>query len=150
MAPKQYKQRERRYVPEYVDEKFPERVAAFYNMPIGPAPEELHKAYPEVPLEHFRRWRFFVDAVVVLQDRMILIEGKIRKPAAGLGQLLIYRALLPQTPELKPYANLPIEMRLVTPRPDPRIIWICSSLGITVDIWTKPWVQQYLHELGLA
>jgi len=150
MARKEYKQRERRYVPEYINEKFPDRVAAFFNMPIGPAPEELAKAYPEIPLEHFRRWRFFVDAVVVLKDRMILIEGKIRKPAQGLGQLLIYRALLPQTPELKPYVNLPIEMRLVTPRPDPRIIWICQSLGITVDVWSKPWVQQYLHELGLA
>lgn len=150
MPRKEYKQRERRYVPEYVNEKFPNRVAVFYNLAVGPPPEILHKAHPEIPLSHFRRWRFWIDAVVILPDRMVLLEGKIRKPAEGLGQLLLYRALLPQTPELKPYANLPVEMRLVTPRPDPRVIGVAASLGITVDIYVKDWVLAYLREIGLA
>lgn len=150
MAKKQYKQRERRYVPEYVNDKFPDRVTVFYNMAIGPAPEELVKANPEIPLAHFRRWRFWIDAVVILQDRMVLIEGKIRKPAEGIGQILLYRDLLPQTPELEPYRRLPVKMILVTPRPDPRIIGFANSYGIDIDIWTKPWVQDYLREVGLA
>lgn len=150
MARKEYKQRERRYVPEYVNEAFPNRVAVFYNMAVGPPPEDLYKAHPEIPLEHFRRWRFWIDAVVILPDKMILLEGKLRKPAEGLGQLLLYRALLPQTPELKPYINLPIEMRLITPRPDPRVIGVAASLGITVDIYSPQWAIDYLHSLGLA
>jgi len=150
MARKPYKQRERRYVPEYVNKKYPDRVTVFYNMAVGPAPEALAKAHPEIPIEHFRRWRFWIDAVVILRDRMVLLEGKLRKPAEGLGQLLLYRALLPQTPELKPYINLPIEMRLVTARPDPRVIGVAASLGITVDIYSPQWVIDYLHSLGLA
>jgi len=150
MARAEYKQRERRYIPEYVNEKYPNRVAVFYNAAVGPAPEALYAMHPEIPLEHFRRWRFWIDAVVILSDRMVLLEGKIRKPAEGLGQLLMYKALLPQTPELKPYAHLPVEMVLVTPRPDPRVISVATSLGIRVDIWTKDWVQDYLRQVGLA
>jgi hypothetical protein len=150
MARAEYKQRERRYVPEYVNEKYPDRVAVFYNMAVGPAPEELWKNHPEIPYEHFRRWRFWIDAVVVLRDKMVLIEGKIRDPASGLGQLLMYKALLPETPEISPYRALPVEMILVTPRPDPRVIGVAATLGVKVDIWTKPWVQEYLRSVGLA
>jgi hypothetical protein len=150
MAKTEYKQRERRYVPEYVNETYPQRVTVFYNVAVGPAPEELWRAHPEIPYESFRRWRFWVDAIVILSDRMVLIEGKIRKPAEGLGQLLMYKALLPQTPELSPYARLPVEMVLVTPRPDPRVIGVAASLGVKVEIYTKDWVQEYLRSVGLA
>ena len=150
MAKKEYKQRERRYVPEYVNEKYPVRVAVIYNMPIGPAPEDLVKKNPEIPLAAFRRWRFFIDAVVITTDKMVLIEGKLRKPAEGLGQLLLYKRLLPETPELDPYKHLPVEMRLVTPRPDPRIIEAANGMGINIEIYTKPWVQEYLRSLGFA
>lgn len=150
MAKREYKQRERRYVPEYVNETYPDRVAVFYNMAIGPPPEALQNAHPEIPLAHFRRWRFWIDAVVITENRMILIEGKIRKPAEGLGQLLLYRALLPETPELYPYKGYPVEMVLVTPRPDPRVIGVANNLGINIVIWTKTWVQEYLRTLGLA
>jgi len=145
----EYKQRERRYVPEFVTERWAERVAVFYNMAVGPAPEALHAANPEVSLENFRRWRFWIDAVVVLNSRMILIEGKIRTPAEGLGQLLLYRALLPQTPELAPYRHLDVEMVLVTPRPDPRVIGVAASLSIKVEIYRPQWVLDYLKEVQL-
>lgn len=150
MSRREYKQRERRYVPEYVEEKYPDRVSVFYNMAVGPAPEELTKAHPEIPLTHFRRWRKWVDAVVILTDKIILIEGKIRKPMDGLGQLLVYRDLLPDTPELRPYFPRHVEMWLVTPRPDPRIINIANSYGVNIEIWSKPWVDEYLRKVGLA
>jgi hypothetical protein len=149
MARPEYQQRERRYVPEFVNEKYPTRIAVFYNMAIGPAPEELYHIHPEIPLESFRRWRFWIDAVVILRNSMVLIEGKLRKPAEGLGQLLLYRALLPQTPELKPYAHMVVDMVLVTPRPDPRVIGVAAGLGVYVEIYTKPWVQDYLRSVGM-
>lgn len=150
MARTEYQQRERRYVPEFVNEKYPNRASVLYNMAVGPAPEQLYTQHPEIPLEHFRRWRFWIDAVVILRDRLVLIEGKIRKPAEGLGQLLMYKALLPQTPELSPYAFLPVEMVLVTPRPDPRVIGVAATLDVRVEIYTKPWVQDYLRSIGMA
>lgn len=150
MGPKEYKQRERRYVPEFVEKRWPVRVAVFYNMAIGPAPVELQKKYPTIPLAHLRRWRFWIDAVVVLENRMILIEGKLRRPQEGLGQLLLYKALLPQTPEMDPYKLYPVEMVLVVPREDPRVIAFAQSIGIKIEIYRPPWVVEYLKEIGFA
>lgn len=150
MARKEYEQRERRYVQEYVAEKFPNAITKFFNMAVGPAPEELKQAHPEIPEEHFRRWRFWVDACVVLEHKIVLIEGKLRKPTTGMGQLLHYRSLIPDTRELKPYLLKPVEIRLVTPKPDPRVITAAANMGIIVDVYTKDWVQQYLREIGLA
>jgi hypothetical protein len=145
---KVYEQRERRYVPEFVQERYKDRVSAMFNMAIGPAPEELHRKYPDISFENFRRWRFWIDAVVILQDRLVLIEGKLRKPQEGLGQLLVYEHLLSETPELAPYAHLPVQMVLVTPKPDPRVIGVCGTLGITVEIYKPDWVTEYLRSEG--
>ena len=150
MAKPPSKQRERRYVVEYVNAKFPDRRSAVYNSVIGPPPETLTAAHPEVPLQSFRRWRFYADAIVVMQDRLIIVEAKLRKPDRGLGALLMYQPLVKQTPELKPYINLPLEMRLVTPRPDPRVIATAAKHGIVVDVWAPDWVMAYLRELGMA
>ena len=145
---KVYEQRERRYVPEFVQERYKDRVSAMFNMAIGPAPEELHRKYPDISFENFRRWRFWIDAVVILKDKLVLLEGKLRKPQEGLGQLLVYEHLLSETPELAPYANLPVQMVLVTPKPDPRVIGVCGTLGITVEIYKPDWVTEYLRSEG--
>lgn len=150
MPRKPSQQRERRYVVEYVNERFPDRRSAVYNAMVGPAPEELVKMHPEVSLQHFRRWRFYVDAVVVMEDRLILVETKLRKPDRGIGALLMYKPLVKETPELKPYADLPLELLLVTPRPDPRVIAVAAANGIKVDVYAPDWVMEYLRELGMA
>lgn len=150
MPRKDYEAHERRYVPEYVTLKYPDKVTVFYNASIGPPPEELWKAHPEIPFEYFRSWRFYADAVVVLKDRVVIVEGKIRKPADGLGQLLMYKALVPLTPELRPYAGLSLQLLLVMPRADPRIVGVAQTLGITVDVYNTPWLTEYLKRLNLA
>ena len=150
MARNEYQQRERRYVPEFVNERYKDRTAVFYNMAVGPAPEEIYRLHPEIPLENFRRWRFWVDAVVIRRNQLILIEGKLRKPAEGLGQLLLYRALLPQTPEMSPYKGLVVDMVLVTARPDPRVIGVAATLGVYVEVFKPAWAMEYLRSVGMA
>ena len=149
MVRKPYKQLDRRYVVEYVNEKFPDRRFVWYNAAVGPVPEALVKAHPEVSLKHFKRWRRYADAIVIMQDRIILIEGELRRPVEGLGELLMYRDIIKQSPELKPYINLPLEVRLIIPRPDPMVINTASAQGIIVDVFYRDWVGDYLRELGL-
>ena len=149
MSRRPYKQRERRYVLEYVAEKFPDRDFVLYNAPIGPPPEELSKAHPEVPLAHFRRWRLFADAVVGWHGLLILIEAKLRNPKLGLGYLLQYEPLVKQTPELKAYMQRPLQLRLVTCRQDPRVITPAAAHGVIVDIFKRPWAEEYLRSIGM-
>jgi hypothetical protein len=146
---KEYTQRERRYVQEYVQERFPDREFVIYNVPVGPPPETLAKAHPEIPIEHFKRWRLYADAVVGWKGLLVLVEAKLRNPKVGVGYLLQYAPLVHQTPELSAYIGRPIQMRLVTPREDPRVIQFAASHNIIVDIFYKPWVGEYLRELGL-
>jgi len=149
MARKEYSQRERRYVQEYVNERFPDREFVIYNAAIGPAPEALTAAHPEIPVEQFRRWRLYADAIVGWRGLLVLVEAKLRNPKVGIGYLLQYAPLVSQTPELRPYMGRPVQLRLVTPREDPRLIQAAGTQEIIVDIFYKPWVGEYLREVGL-
>jgi len=149
MARKEYVQRERRYVQEYVNERFPDREFVIYNVAVGPAPEVLAKAHLGIPLEHFRRWRLYADAVVGWHGLLVLVEAKVRNPKLGIGYLLQYAPLVHQTPELAAYIGRPLQLRLVTPREDPRVIQVAATHNIIVDIFYKDWVGAYLRELGL-
>ncbi len=149
MPRKEYKQRERRYVQEYVNDKFPDREFVIYNVAVGPAPETLTKAHPEVSLKSFRRWRLYADAIIGWKGLLVLVETKLRNPKLGIGYLLQYAPLVHQTPELAAYIGRPVQLRLVTPRQDPRVIQVAATHNIIVDIFYKPWVGDYLRELGL-
>jgi len=150
MSRKEYVQRERLYVQEYVNERYPDREFVIYNVALGPPPEELTRAHPELDINHFRRWRLYGDAIVGWRGVLLLVEAKLRDAQSGIGYLIQYAPLVPQTPELANYANRPVQLRLVTPRADPRVIQVAATQGITVDIFSKPWVQEYLASLGLA
>jgi len=149
MARKEYSQRERRYVQEYVNERFPDREFAVYNEAIGLPPEALTKAHPELPIEYFQKSRHYPDAIVGWHGLLILIETKIRYPRKGIADLLQYALEIHQTPQLAAYVNRPLQMRLVIPREDPRIIQLASMQNIVVDIFYKPWVGDYLREIGM-
>jgi len=120
-----------------------------YNAVIGPAPEALTKAHPEISIEQFRRWRLYADAVIGWRGLLVLVEAKLRNPKVGIGYLIQYALVVHQTPELAAYMGRPLQLRLVTPREDPRLITAATAQNIIVDIFYKPWVGEYLREVGL-
>jgi hypothetical protein len=145
-----YLERERRYIREYVEERFPDREFILYNPPIGPAPEALVKAHPELSLKCFRRWRPYADAAVVWRGLLVMVEAKLTDPKRGLSALLDYKDQVHRTPELAKWRNRPLQLRLVTPRPDPRLIQVCSTHGILFDVYAPAWAVEYLASRGLA
>ena len=150
MARKKYEQLERRYVPDYVNETFPERVTVFYNLALGAPPETLVKLHPELPERTFQKWKKWADAIVILNDRMVLLEGKIRRPITGIGELITYRQLLPDTKELRTWIHLPVEARLITPERDPEVLRAAAAQDISVSIYTPAWLDIELRKRGLA
>jgi len=149
MPRKEYLQRDRRYVSEYVATHITDRKAAFFNLRLGPPPLEARRMYPELPEAYFRVWKKWADAVVVTSDRIILVEGELRRPVVALGEILTYRDLVIQTPELEPYKDLPVEMHLVTPREDPDLMAQAEKQGVKVVIYKPLWALDYLKELGM-
>lgn len=144
-----YRQIERRYIVEYVAKKYHQRIAVFFNIRLGPPPEEAKKAYPELPERWFKPWKAFADAVVVTDSTIDVIEAKIRNPRQAIGQLLDYARRVPYTPELKRYLGRAIRKILVIPLKDPEIEKTAAEYGIVVDYYTPKWVLDYMREVGL-
>ena len=92
----------------------------------------------------FRRW---ADALVILPDRLLLIEGKILPQPGVISQLKLYAELIPKTPELAEHKHKPIEMVLVCAIEDPLISELARREGITVRIFHPAWVDEYMKIL---
>jgi len=74
--------------------------------------------------------RFWADAVVVTPQKIILIEAKIRPTPGVIGQIEIYRRLLPHTPELKPFFPREVEAQLIYCIEFPLIVALAREKGI--------------------
>ena len=142
------KPRDQRLVSEYVKSTYPDAIAVFNELPLGPPIEELRKRYPGTPDSAFRRWKPRADAIVILADRIIAIEGKVIRPSKGMGDLIRYRDKVKQTPELQEWANLPLELQLVTPREDPMMVQDCGKQGITYVLYQPEWAVRHLMEFS--
>jgi len=143
---REYKQRERRLVSEYIMQHYPRNIV-MYNFALGPPPEPIAKALPEEKaLRVSRPWRPRVDAVVITEDKMILVEADIMNPRDGLGYLPMYKSLVPQTPELKRFLDKPVEMLLVLPWKAPWIEEAARAAGIQVAVFRPAWIDKYVEE----
>jgi len=89
----------------------------------------------------FRRW---ADAVVVMPDRIVLIEGKILPQLGVLSQLKAYERMVPNTPEYAEHATKPVEKVLVCAIEDSLITQLAREEGIRVVIFRPEWIEDYL------
>ena len=141
-------QRERRLVSEWRLERYPS-AAHILECNIGPLPEDLADTYGQTKAaKMFNAWRLVVDCVVILQDRLLLVEGKVFRPRDGVGDLLCYRPLVYLTPELVQYKGLPIELVLVIPWTNSMVNTLCEVNGIRMELFSPAWVQDFVVEHG--
>ncbi len=140
------KQRETRLVTEYCIETYPDAQQVFYRKRLGPIPQEAIEAFGS---EKGRRlgavWNPWADAIVIT-DKIILIEGKIRATSAALGQILHYRKVLPDTPDLNPYLDLPLECVLVAPWLDAYMIDLLEEHDIRYAHYEPAWIAEYMED----
>jgi hypothetical protein len=141
-------QRERRYIVEWAEAKYPGAKKQF-NVPIGPVPESVIQIFGFTKgTRFFRPYRPKVDCVIFLADKLIVAEAEIWVPKAALRDLILYKQLVPQTPEFSNYADKPNEFYLVMPE---RIGWveeIAKQNNIKIDIFKPDWISEYVEMLG--
>lgn len=92
----------------------------------------------------FRRW---ADALVVMEDRLVLIEAAIRPEPGDISKLELYERLIPATPELAEHVGKPVEKVLLYCMPDELLLVMAREKGITVRYFRPAWVEEYLQEL---
>lgn len=139
-------QRERRLIVEYVRTAFPNE-RAFFNLRVGPLPAQaagvdISGLSPNI----WKVYNRYVDALVITADKMIPIEAKIEGLPGAVSQLELYKQLIPQTPELAPYKDLPMDLEIVCVTADPEFVKFANSHGIRVVMFQPPWAVEYLYQ----
>lgn len=86
--------------------------------------------YSEDELALLGVWRRFVDAIVYLPDRLLIVEATMRADPGKLAQLELYESLLNQTPELEPYRQLPKQLVLLYCIEDPAVNVLAERKGV--------------------
>ena len=143
---RRYRLGETKYVAEYLRTFYPE---AIHISPVrlGSPPEPMGEGdYTEEERRMLMVYQRQADAVAILDNRLILIEGKLlpaRYPE-GLAKLEIYRDLIPHTLSLQPYLDRRIEVELVTPIEDPTIAKLCHQKGFRNPIYRPIWFEEYI------
>jgi hypothetical protein len=137
-------QREALLVSQYVAETFA-GARALFQVRVGPLPDRALNATltigEKIQLGNFRR---SADAVVILPDKIVLIEGYIHVQLGKLSQLMTYLELLPLTPELKDFGPLPVSPMLLGAQRDPILDQMAAKFNIPVVIFQPAWVITYL------
>ena len=137
---------EPKWVSMYVAEHYPTAEVRL-SCPLGGIPKETLRDYGLLKgLRVYRPWRPEVDAVVILQNMLILIEAKIFKYMDGLSKLPVYKSLVSKTPELKHVAHRPIYMKLLIPYRIPWVLEAAGPLGVTVEVWVPDFIREVWEE----
>jgi len=140
------KERERRYISEYMFKEWPEGDWQL-NVELGPIPQEYVDRYGlGKAAAMFRPTRPRVDAVKWTPSTYYLIEAKIRDIKAGIGDLSYYSGMVPRTPDLPFYNGQELVYRLVVPW---MIDWIkvaADAAHVEVMVFWSDWIADYVKE----
>ncbi len=137
---------EPRWVSHYIKENYPDAEVRL-RCPLGPIPDALKELYgPAKAARVYRPSRPEVDAVVILEDQLILVEAKIFKYMDGLAKLPVYASLMKKTPEFSIFMNRRIVMHLLLPTAIPWVVAAAPDLGVEVKTSAPDWVVQIWEE----
>jgi len=108
------------------------------NVRLGPVPpSSFLQIMPEEAAKYTKQFRYFADAIVCDTRKIVIIECKVRMPAAAIGQLKIYRDYFQKTPEFAAYKELPVELELVVVRDDLQVRETCLKEGIRFVVFEQ-------------
>jgi len=136
-------EREMRLLKEYIAQHYPNNLA-WFRVRLGPYPEAITLG-EGIQISGrakavYIRW---ADAIVIVDDVILLFEAKIRSEPGALAQLELYKKLLPETPEFMAIAERTIQPVLLTAFPDPEVDALAHEKGFWTRVYTPRWVKEY-------
>jgi hypothetical protein len=145
--PRKWEPREMRMVAEYT--------AKFYSKNQVLTRVRLGALHPSLNIDNLDAdekamlgvWRRWADAIVITPSKLILIEGAILADPGDISKLIIYKSLIPHTPELSNYLDRDIEMQLVYSIEDPLIVITARQVGIKTILFQPDWILEYVKQL---
>lgn len=136
---------ESKFVSEYIEMAYPGLLKKI-RVPLGPISIEDIEMYGlEAAARRMRPWRPEVDAIVVTEEKMILIEGKIIKVMDGFSKLPVYGALAKITPDLNKYNMKELHLVLVTPKSPTWALSVAPNFNVEIVIYKPKWLKEYYN-----
>ncbi len=136
-----------RMVGEWVAATFPD-AAWQTNVRLGSLePRDWHGRFSRDELAALGVWRRRVDAVVILPDRLLLVEAVLRAHPGKLATLQLYESLVAQTPELEPYRNLATQKVLLYVIEDPTLLLIAQQYQILAIQFVPSFFEEWFAQL---
>jgi hypothetical protein len=90
-------------------------------------------------------WRRRIDAIVFLDDRLLLVEAIMRAQPGKIAVLKLYEKLVPQTPELAEYHHLPVQKILLYAIEDPVLNVVAREEGILPIRFVPSFFDEWLR-----
>lgn len=132
---------------EWVSLRYPQALV-FYQLRLGPTNRSLVNVEVTPALERMLRIaNWYADAVILDHGEGLMVEAKVEPNPSAIGQALFYLRLYWSTPELAPYAQTPFRPVVLFAENDPAVTDFARSLGVSVEIYTPPWIATYLEQV---
>lgn len=93
-------------------------------------------------------WRRYADAIVILSDRLLLVEAVMRADPGKISVLNLYEALIPQTAELAEFFRLPIQKVFLFAIEDPTINELAKRERILPILYVPSFFEEWLSKLA--
>jgi len=123
------------------------------NVRVGPVAPELKRE--DMTPEEARMLKIVVgsvDGLVLLRDKVVIVECMIRDEPGKIQHLKNYRQLFLADPEFAAHHKKPIELVLLTPLDNPFIRAMAEREGVRYvhyrPAWIEPLLGQYPKRIG--
>ncbi len=141
------KNAETRLLHEWVAMRYP-AAQVFYELRLGPTDRSLVGRVVTPELERMLRVaNWYADALILTQVEGLMVEAKVEPKPRAVGEVLWYMELLLTTPDLAPYRHIPVSPVCLFAERDVRFEAWARRLGVRVEIFSPPWIEDYLNRI---
>lgn len=123
----------------------PWEAGPWYELRLGPTPQIPNGQYVDPKyLPALRAFNRYADLVGISRGEIQVVEAKMMADPGAISQLQHYVDLVRTTPLIRTYPNQIVTPILLWAIDDPIISQRAQAAGIRVEIFTPPWVNEWL------
>lgn len=118
----------------------------WYELRLGPTPQVANGVY--VSPQYARMLAVFnryADLVGIAQGEIRVVEAKMHFDPGAISQVDLYRDLVLTTPLIQQYPNRVVTPIILVAIDDPIVHQKATAAGIRVELFTPPWVNDWLQ-----
>jgi hypothetical protein len=138
---------ETRMLSEYLQLTYPQYVQ-IRAVPLGVVDQSLMASVGyQKAIGLSRPYRPEADAAVILPGALVLVEAKVWNVVNGLAKLPLYKELVPVTPELAQYKDLPVIMELVVGWTNSNLEIMAKKDGVRIKVYCPAWLADIVAQM---